>query len=135
MTDPRTYVYEKGDRVLGKKVSYYYDFLEKARRAGYSCFADWVLALYWDRGSASGVADVLGVSYTTVNRWIRRLGLTARGRGGSQGMEHPQRDEVGDLYRQLRSGHKVAAVLGISTSTVYKWLKADGIGKKGKTSA
>lgn len=126
MVDPRTYVYEKDDRILGQKISYYYDFLDKARDAGYSCFADWIFALYMEYGSASGTAAVLGVTYATVNRWIRRLGLTPRGRGGNQRAEHPHKNEVEDLYRRLRSVPKVAAVLGVSPRTIYKWLEKKG---------
>jgi transposase len=80
--NPRSYVYLKEDEILGTPIRYYYEFLSRAKEQGRPCFAAWIEDLYRNCGSASGVARVLGVDYKTVLRWVRRMGLPVRKRGG-----------------------------------------------------
>jgi len=132
----QNYVYLEADRPIAERISFYYEHLVNAQKAGHACLADWIRALHGQcKGVASKVAEVLGVTYKTAIKWFYNLCLPVRARGGSKPHDHPRRSEVGDIYRRTLSGVKTAKELGVCTRQVYKWLERDGIprvGKKGK---
>lgn len=126
------YVYLTADEPI-KRVQYYYDHLGDAREAGHGSLADWIRALHAERGGvAAKVAEDMGVTYATVTRWFRLLCLPVRSRGGKLPMDHPRRREVAGLYARLGTGSAVAGELGVNPSTVYKWLREDGVPRTGK---
>jgi transposase len=121
----RTYVYLEADKQLGKKISYYYDHLENAKKAGYSNLVDWIKALHSTyEGNATKTATKIGVTNNTILGWFRRLNLSIKKRGGREPLSHPRRHEVSALIQQ-GSRRTVAQELGVSMPLIDKWLRED----------
>lgn len=93
--------------------------------------------LYWEEErSASEIARMLGVSPSTVIRWMKKHGLPRR--NNSEKMELLRRKQRGGLKitRELlekmyvdecMSAPEIAKKLGVNSSTVQRWLRKYGL--------
>jgi hypothetical protein len=124
------HLYMEEDWPLGS-LRYYEDLLNGAGKYKHTSVASWLRALHKEyNGNAAKTAAVIGVSYSCVTRWFRRLGLKVKTRGGREPLNHPRRSEVGSLYEELGSGPAVAKELGVCTRKVYDWLEEDRIPRR-----
>lgn len=115
------------------KVCFYEEHLKNAKSAGYRYLSDWIEALHKEHdGKALRASKAVGVRRGTMIRWFRQLGLSTLSRGGSRAIVHPRRTEVGKLYKRTKSCIKVGKELGVSHSTIAKWLKEDGMRLAGR---
>ena len=94
-----------------------------------------VLDLYRGGYTIREAARRTGVAYNTAHAWVQKAGLTRsrrwasrRGASARRGRDYFElRERALRLYRRGLPGGAVADVLGVSLSTVRKWLRAAGV--------
>jgi transposase InsO family protein len=93
--------------------------------------------------SLAAAAEAAGVSERTAAKWVRRfrlegvagLGDRSSAPGRIPHRTAPERVEAIRRLRQLRlTGAEIAEVLGMALSTVSRWLKRIGLGKRSRLS-
>ncbi len=82
---------------------------------------------YVTQGKAiSALSLHYGVSKTTISHWLERAGVRPRKRGKRP--LRPEHSILFDLYiTQSLSTYEIATKLGVTASTIGKWLAAAGI--------
>lgn len=97
---------------------------------------DWLIQKrFVERKSEAAIADECGTSRSTINRWLRRLGLDQVTRSEATALRHAR---VSAPYKEKewlqhpyemnkRSTYDIAAELGVSPSTICRWLHRHNI--------
>lgn len=89
------------------------------------------LSLYQDGKSIKQVASELGIHFMTVNRWAARAGIARKPWETVARKLNGMRTDIVGSYLQGRPAPEVAEEYGISSATVYRWLKEAGLAVRG----
>lgn len=87
---------------------------------------EFVIAKYKDGLSTRKISEISGISKTTITKWISNAGISrtnSEARGGGINVEN----KAIELYRTGIGCNEIAKQLGITPTTVYKWLNKSDI--------
>jgi len=76
------------------------------------------------------VGKIMGISDTTVMQYLRLAGVKTRGRNGTREIPQKTRELAVDLYRLGHTNQQIADELGISKTSVGRFIAASGAPKR-----